>query len=86
MGVLRRCTARMSARPASSGKGTTTLRDKRPGLVRAGSSTCSTADKTVTSVLASDKPNQARALPPCVTSALALSGLDPAPAAQQTRQ
>ncbi len=31
-------------------------------------------------------PHQARALPPCVTSALALLGLDPAPAAQQTRQ
>lgn len=29
-------------------------------------------------------PHQARALPPCVTSALALSGLDPAPASQQT--
>ena len=40
MGVLRRCTARMSARPASSGKGTTTRLDRRPGLVRAGSSTC----------------------------------------------
>lgn len=40
MGVLRRCTASMSARPASSGKGTTTRLDRRPGLVRAGSSTC----------------------------------------------
>ena len=40
MGVLRRCTARMSARPPSSGKGTTTRLDRRPGLVRAGSSTC----------------------------------------------
>lgn len=40
MGVLRRCTARMSARPVSSGRGTTTRLDRRPGLVRAGSSTC----------------------------------------------
>ena len=40
MGVVRKCTARISARPASSGKGTTTLLDRRPGLVRAGSNTC----------------------------------------------
>ena len=76
MGVLRRCTARMSARPASSGKGTTTLRDKRPGLVRAGSSTCITADMTEESVVASDKPRQARASPTILTTALALPDLN----------
>ncbi len=79
MGVLRRCTARMSARPASSGKGTTTLRDNRPGLVRAGSSTCITADMTVESVLASDKSDQARALLTTLTTALASPGLNLAP-------
>ena len=79
MGVVRRCTARMSARPPSSGKGTTTLRDKRPGLVRAGSSTCIPADMIVESVLASDEPHQARALPTILTSALASPGFYPGP-------
>jgi len=59
----------MSARPASSGKGTTTLRDNRPGLVRAGSNTCITANMTmkpaVTMIVIQRavKPHQARALP-----------------------
>mmetsp|Transcript_1145 Transcript_1145/g.3452 ORF Transcript_1145/g.3452 Transcript_1145/m.3452 type:complete len:232 (+) Transcript_1145:1104-1799(+) len=38
-GVPRKCTARMAARPSTSGSGTTTFRDRRPGRVRAGSRT-----------------------------------------------
>ena len=40
IGVGRRWTPKMSARPPSSGRGTTTLRDNLPGRVRAGSNTC----------------------------------------------
>ena len=40
MGVLRRCTAIMSALPCSSGRGTITRLDNLPGRVNAVSSTC----------------------------------------------
>ena len=40
-------TCRMLARPCSSGKGTSTLRDRRPGRVSAASSTCAAAAAAV---------------------------------------
>ena len=47
MGLGRKCTLRMSSRPWRSGRGTTTLRDRRPGRVRAESSTCRIATKSL---------------------------------------
>lgn len=40
MGVRRRCTAVICSLPRSSGRGTTTFRDSRPGRVNAASNTC----------------------------------------------
>ena len=50
MGLGRRCTLRMSSRPWRSGRGTTTLRERRPGRVRAESSTCRTATEAAKGV------------------------------------
>ena len=52
------CTARMSARPCTSGSGTTTMRSKRPGRVSAESSAAGllVAAMTMTPVLSS-KPS-----------------------------